>query len=715
VSQTAEARRTLPSTTTNMLPAALVLAGVALLAAVQLEALPQLLDVAQPLTAGFAKALVAGYCGAVVLACLLAAVLRPARLALPVAGAAALAGATLLATLTVGTEAGSFAAAVVVMLACWQVGHWLLLALRAHRLAAIWPVAWLAGVPAVGMAILFVGRAGALRWWTIGVPALLLALASLRHLPDWRRSTAVAWRHVTGDRLGAASATICLLLLGLAAVFAAAPELMYDALYGKAWLPDEWARTGEITPLSEHVVLNIAGFSQLIAVPGHLVEAEGIGRYMQWLAAAGTVATVWWACRRSPWAPLAAAAVAITPQLFWQSTTAFDDALLILAALALAVAVMSSFGDEATRAFLPGIALGLLGGACIDMKLHMAMLAIGLLGGWLILRGRSRWPAAAVGVALGGLVSAAPPLILRWIDLGNPVLPAWNNVFKSEFWPERNEQLTFPFGEDPGALGPLQTLWTSIVEPGQLNEAAPIGFAGVLVVAIVVALLVALRPRRGPRELSVLWFGLALAALGWYVQFRYLRYILPAGAVAVVAIALALPAGALSVGRARAALAALALMAALLWPATVAQFWNVPGRDIPWEVAFHKTSDRAYEELSMPERGVLETFDRVAPPGAMALTDAHQRMWLSEGRDLSPTWEVATRLEVSGGLPSDRPEYTRLRRLGIGWIIGAEGSATLTQPFIAATIARHGELVAEDGPWRLYRLVARKPADAAAP
>jgi hypothetical protein len=714
VSSTATPRRAFPRPATGQLAVGLVVAGVALLAAVQLEALPDLLDVTAPLTAGFAKALVAGYCGAVVLACLLAALLPPDRLAVPVAGAAVLAGASLLATLSVGAEAGSFVAAAVVMAACWQAGCWLLRALRADRLAAIWPVAWLAGTPVVGMAILFIGRAGALRWWTVGVPVLLLALASLRHLPDWAGSARAAWRRVTGDRLGAAAATICLLLLGLAAIFAAAPEIMFDALYGKAWLPEEWARMGAIEPLGEHVVMNISGFSQLLAVPGHLVDADGVGRYLQWLAAAAAVSTVWWACRRSPWAPLAAAAVAITPQLFWQSTTAYDDAVLILATLALAVAVTSSLEDGAGGGFLPAAALGLLAGACIDLKLHMAMLAVGLVGGWLVVRGRGRW-AGAAGIALGGLASAAPPFVLRWIDLGNPVLPAWNNVFKSEFWPPRNEQFTFPFGDDPGPLGPLETLWTTIVDPGQLNEAAPIGFAGLLVVAVVVALLVALRPRRGPRELSVLWFGVALAALGWYVQFRYLRYILPAGAVAVVAIAIALPVGALSIARTRTALAALALMAALLWPATVAQFWNVPGRDIPWEVAFHKTSDRAYEELAMPERSLVETFDRVAPPGAMAMADAHQRLWLSDGRDLSPVWEVGARLELSGGPPSDRPEYVRLRRLGIGWILGAEGGGTLSQPFVGATIARHGELVAEEGSWRLYRLVARKPAGEARP
>lgn len=687
--------------------AAGVLAGLAFLAIVQLDALPGLLDVQQPLTAGFAKALVAGYWIAVVGACGLAALLPARLLALPVAGAAGLAGLSLLATLSIGTEIGSFLAAVAVMAACWQAGHWLLTLLGAARLAAIWPVAWLAGVPLLGLAILFAGRAGLLRWWTIGLPVLVLAALSLRELPAWARAAGAGWRSVTTSRLGAAAATVCLLLLGLAAVFAAAPELMYDALYGKAWLPEEWARAGTIEPLSRHVVMNISGFAQLLAVPGHLVDADGVGRYLQLLSAGAAVATVWWACRRSPWAPLAAAAVAITPQLFWQATTAYDDAVLILAAVALAVAVVASLEHRVAGPFAAGVALGVLGGACIDLKLHLAMLVVGLLGGWLLMRGRRGWPAATAGVALGGFLTAAPPFVLRWIDLGNPVLPAWNNVFKSEHWPARNEQLTFPFGQDPGTLGPLKTFWTAVVEPGQLNEAAPVGFTGLLVVAIAVALLTTLRPWRGPRYVSALWIGIALAALGWYMQFRYLRYILPAGAVAVMAIALASQARGPSIARVRVAIGGLAVAAVLLWPATVAQFWNVPGRDIPWEVAFHKTSDADYEELAMPERRALEAFDRVAPPGALAMTTAHQRLWLSDGRDLTPAWEVAARLEVGGGPPAERSEYRRLRALGVGWLLGFDGDATFSQPYVAATLARHGELAAQDGPWRLYRLVER--------
>lgn len=681
-----------------------ILLAFAVVLLVQLLNVDELVDVRQPLTAGFAKALVGGYAIVAVALCTAAALLPVERLALPVAVAASIGSLILLATLTVGAEAGSLLTAAAVMAACWQIGAWALGLLRLPRLAAVWPAAWLTGAGLLGGVTLFAGRAGLLRWWTLGVPVLLLGASTLRHAPRWAGAAGSAWRAVTSDRLEAGSASICLLLLGLAAMWTAAPELMFDALYAKAWLPAEWARTGAIEPLAVHPVLNNAGFAQLLAVPGHLVGAGGIGRYLQWLAAGGTVAAVWWACRATAWAPLAAAAVAITPQLFWQSTTAFDDAVLMFGALGLALAVMRSLEAPQLRPLATGLAIGFMAGSCVNLKLHLAALALGLLVGWLALRAAEGRAAAFGGAVLGGIVSVAPPFAMRWIDVDNPLLPAWNHVFKSELWPARNEQLNFPFLPDPGPLGPLDALWTSLVHPGLMNEAAPVGSMGLLIAALVLALLFGFRPRRGPRALVVLWIGLALASVLWYLQFRYLRYLLPAGAVAVVAVAGLLREGPLSRRAALGGLAALAASAVLWWPATVAQFWNVPGRDIPWEVALRITPDVDYETQSMGERVALERFDRIAPPGALAVSDAHQRIWLTDGRDLAPSWEVATRLEAPVGAPARGEDAAaRLRKLGVGWILAFDGGPTASLPFVQRAASR-AALEWEGGGWRLYRL-----------
>ena len=59
----------------------------------------------------------------------------------------------------------------------------------------------------------------------------------------------------------------------------------------------------------------------------------------------------------------------------------------------------------------------------------------------------------------------------------------------------------------------------------------------------------------------------------------------------------------------------------------MAEFWNVPGRDIPVEAAFGFRNADDYEKVSMPERDALAAYNRVAPPGP---------------------WRSATRTSVSG-------------------------------------------------------------------
>jgi hypothetical protein len=681
----------------------LVLVVAAAVLAVQVANAKDLIDVRSPLTAGFAKALVLFY-GLAVAALVVAAGVLPRRLlALPVLAAAGLAALALLATLTVGAEAWSFAAAVLVMCACWLLGERLLRALGVPVLAAQLPVAWLAGSTVLGLALLFCGRAGLLRWWTFGVPVLLVgALGALLLARAAAAGPAqAAWRHVRSDRLSAGCASLGLLLLGLACVWTAAPDLMFDALYAKAWLPSEWARTGAIEPSRVHAVLNNAGFAQLIAVPGHLVDAGGIGRYLQWLAAGGVVATVWWTVRRSPWAPLCALAVAITPHLFWQASTAFDDALLTLVALGMAIAVLVSLQRPEAPALRQGFVLGVLAGACVDYKLHLAVLAAGLALGWLFARGGDRLRGLA-GIAAGGLAAALPPFVLRWIDVGNPVLPAYNNIFKSPYWPPVNETLNFPFFPDGG---PLDVGVKSFTDPALLMEAAPVGEFGFLVGAILIVIVAGWRRNDAAPGLRAVWFGLALATVAWYFQFRYLRYLLPSGAVAVVAIGLGLPGGVRSRKAELLALGAMALSAVMLWPSTVAQFWNVPGRDIPWEVALRLTGDHEYERTSMPERDALDAFNRVAPPGALAVGDPHQRLWLDDGRDLAPSWEISARLEIDGPQPTDRGELSRrLRSLGVGWAITGEGGSTLATPYAATMLDGHGVVVWADRGWTIYRL-----------
>ena len=684
---------------------------------VQVSKLDELFDLNASLTAGYAKALVLFYVLAVASTAAWVT-LAPERVrGLPLAVALALAALSLGATLVTGAL-WPFVVAVLTFAACWVTGAWLLLRVRLPALAESPPVAWLAGLGVLGLAVLAVGHLGLLRWWTLGVPILVLGAFGLaRAVAARKRPLGELYRAQFDSRLGAMAATAVVLLLAIAAVFAAAPELMYDALYGKAWMPAEWARIGTIGASELHPALNLEGLAQLIAVPGHLVGAPAIGRYLQWVAFAAVVGSVWWTLRRSPWAPLVAGVVAVTPGLFWQATTAYDDLLLCLGALGLASAVIITLeagARDRSSVLRHAAALGALAGVCADLKLHLAYLAAGLLIGWLVAIGPRRLQAAPAMVA-GGLAVVAPPLILRWIETGNPVFPSLNNVFKSDLWRHVDEHFNFPFMPDPGPWGPLNVIARSATDPQPMAQAAPPGFVGLLMGAFVVSLVAGWLARRRHPAIPALLVGLLFAGVLWYLNLRNLRYFQPIGVISVLTLGLALT-SARPIGRRAEAggVVAFALVAVLLWPSTVAQYWNVPGRDLPWRAALGLDDARDYETASAPERDAIAAFDAVAPPDALAISDLHQRAWLGEGRSLTPPWEVLGR-EPTLARFKDADPRTRLAGMGVGWALVTPTSTTMQWKDVVTSIQQNGQLEWADHDYYLWRFTDRPRPPAWAP
>jgi hypothetical protein len=692
--------------------------AVAIICLVQLGHVSKLFDPFQPLTADFAKPLVA----AVALALILligAAALLPARLLhLPVTLAGAFTGLVLLATFTLGGQAWSFAAAALTFSASWVVGAWVLRLLRVPNLAAIAPVAWLAGAGVVGLFLEFTGRAGWLRWWSVGLIVFGLGAFGLYRLASQgRQLVGVVRAAVTESRLAAGSAAVILLLLGLAAVWTAAPEIQYDALYFKAWLPMEWARTGQIDPLRDHVMLNLHGFSQELAITGHLFGADAVGRYMQWLAVGFIAASLWWFLRlRTRWAPLAAALVAITPPLFWQATTAYDDAILVLAAVSLAMAVITVLDHPQKGALGEGIAIGALAGACIDLKLHLGYLVAGLAIAYLLLRPGRRFTALG-GVIAGAVLVAGPLLALRWVDIGNPVFPTLGSIFDSPYWvyiPKTRGVTGPPAGGVHIWDSIIRATWDMITGPHRVVNGL-FSLPTLTLLAAIAVGAVMLRRRALSRGAAAVLIAVVIAALGWFVALQVDRYLLPTAFAALLF--LGLVAGGVKLTRRGelVGLAALGLIAVALWPATIAQFWNVPGHDMPLAAALGMKDPVDYERQSMPERQAVIAFNADSAPGAEAVSFAYQRTWLTGGRDLLEWWELHNRLQLNGqSLPSTPAEdLRRIRATGADWAIMQN-----TYPrypgfyYLFGAIERYGELHWADGNWSLYRLTEhpRPPA-----
>jgi hypothetical protein len=686
--------------------ATLVVLGLALVAQVSIA--HDQLDPAAVLGAAGAKGVLAVNALLVAITVVAGAVL-PSRLrALALLPGALLATTTLGGAITVGGHLGDVAMAALVTSGSWWIGHQLLHALGATEVRDVFIVELVAGLGVAGLAVLALGRAGALAWWSIGALTIAVGAAGVwtGARAGWTRRDALR-AAVTGSRIGATCAGLLLLELGWAVVWLSAPEIQYDALSAKAYLPQLWAETASIGPLLAHPMLNVTGLAQFVAVPGHVVGAPDVGRALQmvcWVVLVST--TWWWAGRRSAIGPLVALLVGVMPIVVWEATTAYDDLVLAVGAMALAIAVLRI----KDRSLGSAVAVGLLAGTCMWLKLNLFAVVIVLLVGWVLLA----WPPRvlarrAVGAGLGCLAVAGPAIALRWIDTGNPVFPTYNTLFKSSHYPLVDEQYDFPYWPGAGIWEAVRAPYEAVVHPWLMNGPIAAGSFGVLGPLIALGVLIGWRrvaAASGERAAYlVAWSAVVLSLLAWWVQFRYLRYLLPSTMVAVLLVVTQLRGWRPGRIATVAALVGAGATMALYLPSTVANYWNVPKRDLPFAAAFGRWDRQDYLRTVFPEKDTLDAFQRIAPPGAIAVSDTHQRTFLHD-RDISAIWEVNRLLELSGPPPVDGDDaLRRLRRLGIGWALVSAAQRTGGPAWLVALLDRHGETVFANGGWDLYRLV----------
>jgi hypothetical protein len=624
--------------------------------------------------------------------------------------------AILLATAIPGGQILAMVTAIFTMAALWDTGERLLRRLGAVSLSRIALVAWLAGIGPWSLGIVILGRVSLVKWWTVGILLVVTGtIGSVRlgaRVLANRRSIA---REVGGSAMTLASAGLILLTLGWVAIYTAAPEIQFDALYAKAYLPELWARTGHIVSSLQHVQFAITGWFQVLATSGHLLGATAVGRYMQLIGLVCAASAVWWWGRRhGAIGPLAAVAVVVTPHLLWQASTAYDDLLLALCALAFCVAIVESLrAPQVGQARGLAFALGLMAGSGPSLKLHLVPLFAFLLLGW-IAAGRAsgsitrRFGYAAVGAAITGL----PPLVLRWIDTGNPVLPAYNNIFRSRYWLPVNEKLNFPFWPHPGAFGPISVIWKAVVEPKLMTEDAPPGAFGVLIGATVIALLLGWLGRDRARAARVVWIALIPAIVFWWVSFRYLRYLLPISFVSVALVLMLTSDVTLTKRSLRVGILGVTLATIASFPVTISQFWNVPTHKPPVYAAIGRWKASSYEEAAFSERPAILAFNRLAPRGARMATTAFERVWFTQERDFySLDYEMTPLIELQGPLPTTGDTALRaMRKLGVGWVLVTGADRLLNEPgYLSQVLTAHGKIEFSERGWDLYRLVDRPP------
>jgi hypothetical protein len=642
------------------------------------------------------------------------AAIAPRRLlwTAPALGGLAL-GTALVAVAIPGAEGWSILATLLTLTAAWFVGRRVLQlpGFRASTLAGSGMTALVVGLGLVGLAVFLLGLIGLIRWWTIGLATVLVGAAGLVALARVERRPRAAAAGLWSTRFRAAAAGILGVQGAYATIWAAAPDVQYDALQYKAWLPAYWAFTGEIsgetfTDNPRSVYLGLGG---LVSTPAHTVGAPGVGQYLQLLLAALFVVVAWrLGSRVGPTiGAVGALVVGLTPHVVWQSSTAYDDIFLTSLVLGGALAVLHFEGKRVAAPFATSIVVGFLAGTCIAGKLHLVPFALALMAVWCVIAPGGRdFLRRVSGVAVGVVVGAMPLLAYRWAISGNPVFPYYNNVFKSDLYPSREGFTDFTVEGNKELDRAAKFAWRLISDiPVGIEVAAP-GVFGLLVAATIVAVLFGWR---GDRHRRAVWGALVISLVLWWALFQYLRFALP---LCILGVLVALPAlvGLERLVRSRlatvAALALACVAAGAFIVSTFGHLWNVPSR-WPIAVAVGAEDEVAYKRRALIDYAALEYIGEHARSGDGVIGQVWGRFHLPRDVQLKWAYELEGDVELAAEFADDPERFkAALDREGFRWVALADaGRQYPSDYFLAPLLDRYGQIAFADHLRDVYELV----------
>ncbi|HRQ63872.1 MAG TPA: hypothetical protein PKZ76_03260 [Xanthomonadaceae bacterium] len=438
-------------------------------------------------------------------------------------------------------------AAAVVAWRRWRLANALALVLIVAHVAATGPMALLgtlllvAAALALGDGIARRARAGSQLALLIGLALIAAGVAWLLPLKvhrDWIYALALVtivvtrhavlarqWRELRRHwRFAVAAsprmAALAVLALGLASTSTWLPTLQFDDLAYHLGLPAQLQSLGyyRMDPASQVWALAPWAGDVLHGVAQVLIGAEARGSVnLVWLAASAWLLAA--LCR----------SIGLPPTMAWLAVTLYASlpmtAMLMggmqtegpgtAVLLGLAPLIQRAERGPRERVLMAAAALA---GFLLALKASFGVPLL-LMGAWLLWqwRGRVPWPALPGALALGVLVGGSSYAYAWWLS-GNPVLPLFNAVFASPYFPEWN----FSDPRYTGTFGAAM-LWRLVFESDRTMEGWP-GIGGFQLIGLALVLpLALLRPRS--RALLIVAASMCVALL---VMAQYLRYAHPA-------------------------------------------------------------------------------------------------------------------------------------------------------------------------------------------
>jgi hypothetical protein len=347
-------------------------------------------------------------------------------------------------------------------------------------------------------------------WW----PLLLFVIAWRRRaVAGSLRALATGWRSTVGETPRAAAATV--LLFGLASTACWLPSLQMDDLTYHLGLPAQLRLHGVYAPDARLQMWAYAPWAGdlLHGIVGVLARREAHGAMNGlWLllmaGAAASLLTSLHAAPRERWAALAL--LASLPPLVWMAAGQQTELAATAVTLALAAVIVA---DAPGRLWVGAV---LFAGLFALKPVHgIAALPLIAHAAWRH-RGALPWTRLPIAIALFAVVALSSE-VMAWRATGNPLLPLFNQVFRSPVIPAAQlDDARWHAGLA------LDLPWRMVFDTDRYLEGwdgalgfAPIALGGVLLLAL-------LRPRR--RGLLLCAIAAMLLPL---LSMQYARYAWP--------------------------------------------------------------------------------------------------------------------------------------------------------------------------------------------
>lgn len=404
-----------------------------------------------------------------------------------------------------------------------------LLGLAAHAIGLRFKPTGMPGGVAISTIVGLMLIAG-LTGWVVTLPmhyvwvwlALLLAVIALQRkaLRQIARETTQGWREAVASAPNAAAFAV--MLLGLASTACWLPAMQMDDLTYHLGLPTQWMQHARYTPAPEFQVWSFAPWAGdiLHGIVFTLARQEAHGALNAlWLvlaaSAAWSIVSSLRATAHERW--LALALFASLPTLVWIAAGMQTE----LAATAVTLAFIAVIVADAPGRLWLGTVL--FAGLCALKPVHgIAALPLLLYASW---RHWPQWPWRRLSLASIAFAALAMSAYAQsWLATGNPVLPSFNHVFGSAYFP--TTQFTDPRWH--AGFAP-DLLWRMTFDTDRYVEGWDGGFGFVLVALAGLWLLQLLRPGRRALMLAV-----TASLLLPLMPMQYARYAFPGLALLVV-------------------------------------------------------------------------------------------------------------------------------------------------------------------------------------